>query len=60
VQRAKWLYLSLYVRNSSLSLTGLIFYGERDTIIMKKVQLPELKKEWERIEEILDLPTLTC
>jgi len=34
--------------------TKLIVYGEGDTIIMKKVQLPDLKEEWERIKQIIE------
>jgi len=34
--------------------TKLIVYGEGDTIIMKKVQLPDLKEEWERIRQIIE------
>ncbi len=31
-----------------------IVYGRGDTIIMKKLQLPSLKKEWEDIFEMMD------
>jgi len=34
--------------------TKLIVYGEGDTIIMRKVQLPDLKEEWERIRQIIE------
>jgi len=34
--------------------TKLIVYGEGDTIIMKKVQLPDLREEWERIGQIIE------
>jgi len=34
--------------------TKLIVYGEGDTIIMKKVQLPDLREEWERIRQIIE------
>lgn len=30
----------------------LVVYGEGDTIIMKKVELPELKDEFEKIKQI--------
>ncbi|MGI0141843.1 MAG: AbrB/MazE/SpoVT family DNA-binding domain-containing protein [Candidatus Micrarchaeales archaeon] len=31
----------------------LIVYGEEDTIIMKRLDLPELKETWERIKGIM-------
>jgi len=34
--------------------TKLIVYGEGDTIIMRKIQLPDLKQEWEGIRQIIE------
>ncbi len=34
--------------------TKLLVYGEGDTIIMKKLYLPDLRKEWERIKQIIE------
>ncbi|WXG39365.1 MAG: AbrB/MazE/SpoVT family DNA-binding domain-containing protein [Candidatus Freyarchaeum deiterrae] len=34
--------------------TKLIVYGEGDIIIMKKIQLPDLKEEWDKIKEIIE------
>jgi AbrB family looped-hinge helix DNA binding protein len=34
--------------------TKLIVYGEGDTIIMKKIHLPDLKEEWERIAHMIE------
>ncbi|GBC75002.1 hypothetical protein HRbin06_00311 [archaeon HR06] len=34
--------------------TKLLVYGEGDTIIMKKLYLPDLKEEWERIKQIIE------
>ncbi|MDR0471823.1 MAG: AbrB/MazE/SpoVT family DNA-binding domain-containing protein [Nitrososphaerota archaeon] len=34
--------------------TKLLVYGKGDTIIMKKLQLPDLKKEWENIFKLMD------
>ena len=34
--------------------TKLLVYGKGDTIIMKKLQLPDLKKEWEDIFKLMD------
>jgi len=34
--------------------TKLLVYGEGDTIIMKKLYLPDLKEEWERIKKIIE------
>ena len=31
-----------------------LVYGRGDTIIMKKLELPDLKKEWEDIFEMMD------
>ena len=33
--------------------TKLLVYGEDDLIIMKKLSLPDLKGEWERIRQII-------
>ena len=30
----------------------LIVYGEEDTIVMKRLDLPELKETWKKIEQI--------
>ncbi len=35
-----------------------LVYGKGDTIIMKKLQLPSLKKEWEDIFELMDKKAL--
>jgi AbrB family looped-hinge helix DNA binding protein len=34
--------------------TKLLVYGEEDTVIMKKLYLPNLREEWERIRQIID------
>jgi AbrB family looped-hinge helix DNA binding protein len=34
--------------------TKFLVYGRGDTIIMKKLELPSLKKEWENIFKIMD------
>jgi len=34
--------------------TKLLVYGEGDTIIMRKLHLPNLKEEWERIEQLIE------
>jgi len=34
--------------------TKLLVYGEEDTIIMKKLYLPDLREEWERIRKIIE------
>ena len=34
--------------------TKLLVYGEGDTIIMKRLYLPDLRKEWERIRQIVE------
>lgn len=34
--------------------TKLLVYGEDDTIIMKKLYLPDLREEWERIRQIIE------
>jgi len=31
-----------------------LVYGKGDTIIMKKLEIPDLKKEWDNIFEIMD------
>jgi AbrB family looped-hinge helix DNA binding protein len=36
-----------------------LVYGKGDTIIMKKLQLPSLKKEWEDIFKMMDKKALT-
>jgi len=33
--------------------TRLLVYGDVDTIIMKKLYLPDIREEWERIREIV-------
>lgn len=33
--------------------TKLLIYGADDTIIMKKLYLPDLREEWERIRQIV-------
>ena len=33
--------------------TRLLVYGEEDTIIMKRLYLPDLKEEWGRIRQIM-------
>jgi AbrB family looped-hinge helix DNA binding protein len=34
--------------------TKLLVYGEEDTVIMKKLYLPDLREEWERIRQIIE------
>lgn len=34
--------------------TKLLVYGEDDMMIMKKLNLPDLKEEWERIRQIME------
>lgn len=34
--------------------TKLLVYGEEDTIIMKKLHIPDLREEWERIRQIIE------
>ena len=34
--------------------TKLLVYGEEDTIIMKRLYLPDLREEWERIRQIIE------
>ncbi len=34
--------------------TKLLVYGRGDTIVMKKLELPDLKKEWESIFKLMD------
>jgi len=34
--------------------TKLLVYGEKDTIILKKLYLPNVREEWERIKKIMD------
>jgi len=34
--------------------TKLLVYGEKDTIILKKLYLPNIREEWERIKKIMD------
>jgi len=34
--------------------TKFIVYGRGDTVIMKKLELPDLKKEWEDIFKLMD------
>jgi AbrB family looped-hinge helix DNA binding protein len=36
-----------------------LIYGKGDTIIMKKIDLPDLKKEWDAIFELMDKKELT-
>lgn len=36
-----------------------LIYGKGDTIIMKKIDLPDLKKEWDAIFELIDKKGLT-
>ena len=36
-----------------------LIYGKGDTIIMKKIELPDLKKEWDAIFELMDKKELT-
>jgi AbrB family looped-hinge helix DNA binding protein len=31
-----------------------LIYGKGDTIIMKKLEIPDLKKEWDSIFELMD------
>ena len=31
-----------------------LVYGKGDTIILKKLELPDIKKEWDKIFEIMD------
>jgi len=33
--------------------TGLLVYGEGDTIIMKRLYLPDISGEWKRIKQIM-------
>jgi AbrB family looped-hinge helix DNA binding protein len=34
--------------------TKFLVYGRGDTVIMKKLELPDLKKEWEDIFKLMD------
>ena len=34
--------------------TKFLVYGRGDTVIMKKLELPDLKKEWEDIFKLID------
>ncbi len=34
--------------------TKLLVYGRGDTVIMKKLELPNLKKEWEDLFKLMD------
>ena len=34
--------------------TKFLVYGRGDTVIMKKLELPDLKKEWEEIFKLMD------
>ncbi len=34
--------------------TKLLVYGRGDTVIMKKLELPDLKKEWEGLFKLMD------
>jgi len=34
--------------------TKLLVYGEGDTVIMRKLYVPDLKEEWRRIKRIMD------
>lgn len=34
--------------------TRLLVYGEGDTVVMKKLYLPDLKEEWEKIKQIME------
>ncbi len=34
--------------------TKLLVYGRGDTVIMKKLELPDLKKEWEDLFKLMD------
>jgi AbrB family looped-hinge helix DNA binding protein len=34
--------------------TKFLVYGRSDTVIMKKLELPDLKKEWEDIFNLMD------
>lgn len=34
--------------------TKFLVYGRGDTVIMKKLELPDLKKEWEALFKLLD------
>ena len=34
--------------------TKLLVYGEDDTLIMKKLHLPDLKEEWKQIKQIIE------
>jgi AbrB family looped-hinge helix DNA binding protein len=34
--------------------TKFLVYGRGDTVIMKKLELPDLKKEWEGIFKLMD------
>jgi AbrB family looped-hinge helix DNA binding protein len=36
-----------------------LIYGKGDIIIMKKIELPDLKKEWDAIFELMDKKELT-
>jgi AbrB family looped-hinge helix DNA binding protein len=35
-----------------------LVYGKGDTIIMKKIELPDLRKEWDSIFELMDKKAL--
>jgi len=34
--------------------TKLLVYGEGDTIVMKRLSLPELREKWESIKQIME------
>lgn len=34
--------------------TKLLVYGEKDTVILKKLYLPSVREEWKRIRKIMD------
>ncbi len=34
--------------------TKFLVYGRGDTVVMKKLELPDLKKEWEEIFKLMD------
>ncbi|MBO3840155.1 MAG: AbrB/MazE/SpoVT family DNA-binding domain-containing protein [Thermoproteota archaeon] len=34
--------------------TKLLVYGYQDTIVLKKLYVPDLKEEWERIKRIIE------
>jgi len=38
--------------------TRFLVYGKDDTVIMKKLELPDMKKEWDEIFKVMDRKNL--